>query len=72
MSPDPLSEARAAHRRVLAAEAKAQPARRERDAAVVAAFRAGVKPPTIARATEMNVSTVRKVLREAAEAAEGA
>lgn len=64
-TPDLLSTAQAAHRRVLAAEAKAKPARIERDAAVVAAFEAGVKPPMIHRATGVGLSLVRKILRDA-------
>jgi signal transduction histidine kinase len=64
MSTDPLETARAAHRRVLAAEAKAKPARVERDGAVMAAYAAGVRPPTIARATGLGLSLVRKIIRE--------
>ncbi len=65
MSAEALEIARAEHRRVLAAEAKARPAREARNAAVVAAGRAGLKPTTIANATGIPFPSVRKILREA-------
>lgn len=55
-----LESASAAERRVR----KAAAARVERDDAIVAAFEAGVKPPRIAKATDITLSTVRKVLRD--------
>ncbi len=67
MTADALEAARATTRRARAAQERADAMRKERDAAVLAAFRAGVKPPTIAAATNMTLSNVRKVLREAAQ-----
>lgn len=55
-----------------AAEEKARPHRQQRDEAVRAAFAAGVKPPTIALATDIHLSNVRKILRETPAAASSA
>jgi hypothetical protein len=61
---DPLATARAAQKRAELAEAKAKAARDERDKAVVAAFRAGAKPPSIHRATGIGEPLIRKIIRE--------
>ncbi len=61
---DPLEVVRAVHRRVLALEKKAEPLREERDRAIHAAFRAGVKPPTIANATGLGLPNVRRILKK--------
>jgi hypothetical protein len=66
MTPEkpPLEVACALHRRVVALERKAEPLRQERDRAVHAAFAAGVKPPTIARATGLGLPNTRRILKK--------
>ena len=65
MSLEALQTARDAHRRLLAAEARAKAAKADRDAAVIAAFQAGLKPPTIHDATGVGLPMIRKILRTA-------
>jgi hypothetical protein len=60
---DPLALAKRAQARATAAESKAREARVERDAAVVAASRSGLRPASIADATGIDVWLVRKIIR---------